>query len=501
MAQLESHPTMTAGTHPVRTYGGWRRTRGIGLFGSGPIATVVVLGAVLVPMLTASMSIRVALLLLPICAAVVLFTLLRVGGTPVGQVAVRRLTWTIAVARGRTRHRASCLTHHDQAWTLPGPLADTRLLSAPDGRGGTFGLVWNRRTGHLAATLRVAATSTWLVDGADADAWVSNWHSWLASLGYLPMVRSVAVTVDTAPESGTRLHDAVTPQLDPNAPADCLALVRELVHRSPAAAADIDTRITITFDPKAAATKLRDLDAATAEVSRQLTGLESAIGTCGVALLGRASAAQLAATVRAAYDPAARGELHRHLAQPAPADPDPASADAAVEWPQWAVAGPIGAEETWDAYRHDSGASITWGWHEAPRQQVTAGVLARLLSPGRFAKRVTLIYQPLSAGQAARVLEAQVNAAAFRDAYRRTQKRDESARDTADRLQAQRAAAEEAQGAGVVRVSMLVTATVATPELLTEAAADVESRADQSKINLRRLYGDQAFGFAATLPV
>ncbi|NLT55286.1 MAG: hypothetical protein GXX79_12155, partial [Actinomycetales bacterium] len=34
----------------VRTYGGWRRARGIGLFGAGPVGTVVVLGCVLVPM-------------------------------------------------------------------------------------------------------------------------------------------------------------------------------------------------------------------------------------------------------------------------------------------------------------------------------------------------------------------------------------------------------------------------------------------------------------------
>ena len=36
---------------------------------------------------------------------------------------------------------------------------------------------------------------------------------------------------------------------------------------------------------------------------------------------------------------------------------------------------------------------------------------------------------------------------------------------------------------------------------LAEAVSDVESRADQSKIRLRRLYGAQSAGFATTLPV
>jgi len=164
-------------------------------------------------------------------------------------------------------------------------------------------------------------------------------------------------------------------------------------------------------------------------------------------------------------------------------------------------AGPVGAVESWDSYRHDGAFSVTWGWHEPPRQRVTSGVLARMLSPSRFTKRVTLVYRPLPAGEAARVLEAQVNAAAFRDAYRRAQRRDETARDVADRAQAQRAAAEEAQGAGVVVMSLYVTATVTDQAALSAAAADVESRADQAKIRLRRLYGAQASGFAATLPV
>jgi len=215
------------------------------------------------------------------------------------------------------------------------------------------------------------------------------------------------------------------------------------------------------------------------------------LATCGVTVLGRARPAQLAGYVRAAFDPASRGEVQRILAA------DDPILDTALTWD---TAGPAGTEERWDTYRHDTGLSVTWGWQDAPRQQVTSAVLVRLLAPGRFPRRVTLVYRPLPAGTAARMLESQVNAAAFRDAYRRVQHRDESARDLADRLRAQRAAAEEAQGAGVVLLSLYVTTTAPGRELLTEAVADVEARADQSKIRLRRLYGSQAAGFAATLP-
>jgi hypothetical protein len=93
-----------------------------------------------------------------------------------------------------------------------------------------------------------------------------------------------------------------------------------------------------------------------------------------------------------------------------------------------------------------------------------------------------------------------VNAAAFREAYRRTQGRDATARDQADREQAVAAAREEALGAGVVLMSLYVTVTVTDPAELPAAIADVEARADQSKVRLRRMYGSQAAGFAVTLP-
>ena len=481
---------LTASRPAVRTYGGWRRARGIGLFGLGPGNTAVVLACVVVPMLLASVSLQWGAIVLPPAIATAGFTVMTFDGMTLAQLAQRRLSWWWSSRQSWTTYRATTVDEHERAWDLPGVLAPTKLLSARDDAGRPYGIVWNRRNGRLTVTFRCAATSTWLVDGKDAEAWISNWHSWLASLGYLPMVRSVAVTVDTAPEPGTALRDAVLPKLSDSAPQDVAHFIYQLVTRSPAASADVDTRVSITFDPARSSPRPANLDAAVDEVNRQLVGLESALMGCGVTVLGRATAQQLAGIVRTAFDPASRGDVERELIL-RPDDEGMLT---------WAEAGPVGAREEWGQYRHDTGTSVSWAWHEAPRQQVTSGVLARLLSPGRYARRVTMQYRPLSAGEAARVLESQVNAAAFREAYRRAQRRDETARDLADRAQAQRAAVEEAQGAGVVLMSLYVTTTVQDDDQLAAAAADVESRADQSKIRLRRLYGAQAAGFAETLP-
>lgn len=476
----------------ARTYGGWRRRRGLGLFGLGLTGTLVLLATIVVVLLTASISITALVYVLPPAATGIAVCLVRIGGIPVGLVVIQRVRWWRAASRGYTRYRAGVVVEHPRAFQLPGVLAPLSLLSAEDGFGSRYGLVWDRRTGLLTATLRVVPTSTWLANREDADGWVANWGGWLATLGAVPMVRWVTVCIDTAPEPGSTLADSVAATLDPTAPAPARAIMNELVDTAPGASADVDTTVSITFDPKASPAAPKDLTAAVTEVGRTLQGLESALGTTGVTVLGRATATDLAGTVRAAFDPASRGEVNRIVAaQRAGDDTDRLG---------WHDAGPVGAEELPDRYVHDSGHSVTWAWHEAPRSTVHADVLARLVSPTAWPKRVALQIRPFSSSQATRVLEAEVNAAVFRAQYRRRTGRDETARDEYDQARARQAAAEEAQGAGVVLVSMYVTVTVTNPADLPRAIASTEASADASKIRLRPLYRSQAAGFAVTLP-
>ncbi|KDA40860.1 hypothetical protein E0F15_10230 [Frankia sp. B2] len=476
---------------PVRTYGGWRRARGLGLMGLTTGQTLAALGMFALVLLAATIRPRALLVLGPPLAVLLGVTVARWDGIPLLHVLVQHVRWRYAVLRGWNRRDGGVLVAHPRAWQLPGVLAPMALVDVEDGAGGRYGLVWDRRTGLLTATIRVSATSTWLA-GSDADTWTASWGGWLASLGYLPAVRWVAVTVDTAPDPGTTLRDALLGTLDPAAPSVARQLVHDLV-ASPHTTADVDTRVSITFDPRFAPTRPAKVLDAAVEFSRTLIGLESALGGCGVTVLGRASAAELAGAVRVAFDPARRGEVIRLLE---------GSARGERRLLRWADAGPVAARETWDAYRHDSGLSTSWGWREAPRQLVHSDVLARLLAPGPWPTRVTMLYRPMLAGVAARTLETEVNAATFRALYRARTGRDATARDNADAAAAARAAREEAQGAGVVLMSLYATVTVdsSRPEDLPKAVADLEARADTAKIRLRRMYGAQAAGFAVTLP-
>jgi len=483
---------MTGANPPPRaTYGGWRRRRQMGLLGLGTTQTLILLGATALVLLLAAVNIGLLLVLGGPLAVTVGLAAASWDGVPLLHMVAQHIRWRWAVTRGWHRVATAVLVEHPHAWQLPGVLAPLELVDVENGAGGRFGLVWDRRTGIMTATVRVASTSTWLA-GSDADLWVASWGGWLAGLGYQPMVRWVTVTVDSAPDPGTTLADHVLGGLDLAAPQLARAVVADLVAAAPAAAADVDTRVSISFEPRAAPSRPTTVLDAAAEVSRTLWGLESALAGCGVTVLGRASAPELAGAVRVAFDPHARGEVARLLE---------GSAQDQQDLLRWADAGPVAAVESWDTYRHDGGLSTSWVWREAPRQQVHADVLARLVAPGPWPTRVSLLYRPLSAGAAARLLEQEVTAAAFRAGVRAKTGRDSTARDAVDAEAAARAAREEAQGAGVVLISLYVTVTVTDETDLPAAVADIEARADSAKIRLRRAHGGQSAAFATTLPV
>jgi hypothetical protein len=294
--------------HGPRDYGGWRLRRGIGLFGLGAAGTVAVLAALLVLIIVAAADPAALLYVAPPVLAGGGAGLARMGGAPLAFAALRRARWRYVSAREFTRYRVPVVAEHSPAYRQPGVLAPLALLDAEDGYGGRYGIVLDRRTGMMTATLRVIPASTWLANRADADTWVASWGGWLASLGYLPALRWVTVTIDTAPEPGSTLADSVAAALDPAAPLAARQIMGQLAAAAPAAAADVDTRVSITFDPKSSPSAPADLTEAAAETGRMLHGLESALGTCGVAVLGRATAAEIGGIVRTAFDPAARGE-------------------------------------------------------------------------------------------------------------------------------------------------------------------------------------------------
>jgi hypothetical protein len=475
----------------VRTYGGWRRRRSIGLFGLGLNATLILLGGLVVLMLSGMFAPMFALYFLPVMAVAFLLAAVPVRGESMLSFLLSRLRWWWAKVLGHTRYRAGVMVEHPRAFQLPGVLAPVTLLSCEDGRGGRFGLAWNRRLGHMTATVLVTSNSVWLAEPADVDTWVANWHQWLASLGYMPWVQWVTVTVESRPAPGSALRRSVEADIDPQSPAAARRIMRDLVLNSPTVSAQVETRISLTYDPRKFPVAPKDRMEAAVEISGYLNQIETSLASTGVSVLGRATPEQLVAMVRTAYDPTVVSDFSSMLS-------DKPEEIGTVDWTD---ATPVEAEVHHDRYTHDSGTSVSWIWQEAPRTHVTSTVLAELLSPTRWVKRTTLLFRPWPAAAAARALEHQNAAAQYKSDLSARVRHRVSARDRQDVAYAQQAAREETRGAGLVQVSLYTTATVDAEEKLQQAVAHTESAAETSRIRLRRAWGSQDVAFATTLPL
>ena len=221
-----------------RTYGNWRRARGFGIGSLSPGQTYTLAGAVGVPLVALNISVQAGLALIPVAALVAAAMLVRIGGQSLVDVITRRVRFTRARSAGWTELSGGLLTDHPRGQDLPGPMATVVPLDTDDGRGGRQGLLWDRRTGRLTVVIPVSPVGLDLANREQADAWVASWGGFLADLGYQPMVRHVAVTVDTAPSGGTTLRDYLNGRIDPTAPAAARQVMHELAAATPATSAD-----------------------------------------------------------------------------------------------------------------------------------------------------------------------------------------------------------------------------------------------------------------------
>ena len=339
---------------------------------------------------------------------------------------------------------------------------------------------------------------------------------WLAKLGHEANLEACSVTVETAPDPGSRLAAEVEAMLTGDAPALSRAMLTETAASYPHGSAAVTAYVTLTFSARRVShseaegvmgtgggsqakrtPSVRSPEEMAAQIGRRLPLLLHQLRSVGAGTGAAMTASEVAETVRVAYDPAAATLLDRARAQQArQLTPHQAPAPLVA----WQDAGPIAQVESWDHLRHDSGASITWQMVDVPHGAVQSRILEQLLEADEHLarKRVTLIYRPHDPASAARVADADVRTAVGRASLR---KGEVKAGESLALASARQCASEQAAGAGLTRFSMLVTATVDDPAKLAQAAEVIDQLGPACQLRLRRCYFGQAAAFTAALGV
>ncbi|HET6794962.1 MAG TPA: SCO6880 family protein, partial [Acidimicrobiales bacterium] len=234
---------------------------------------------------------------------------------------------------------------------------------------------------------------------------------------------------------------------------------------------------------------------AAAEVSAELRLLAGRVASADLAVAGPLSPAEVAGVLREAFDPAARDLLGaRSVTAPAsatPGDNGPAPANAT----------PLARCTGWDHYQTEDAWHATYWVAEWPRLEVGADWLAPLMLVRTAGIRtVSLIMEAVPPALAVRRVERDVLGHEVDAQQRSRWGFATTARHSREHEGALRREQELVSGYVDVRFAGFVAVTGATRHQLDEACRDVEQAAVQSHLDLRRLYGQQAEAFVATLP-
>lgn len=474
------------------TYGNWRKPQSSGLLGLGTIGTIGLFGALILLVLV--------VMLVGLFEALVLFGVLSLvflgmvtkdrHGRSLFTRGIIRSGWWFARQRGQHLYRSGPLGRAEWGThQLPGVAAGMRLREYQDSYERPFALLYTPATTTYTVVIGTEPDGASLVDQEQVDSWVADWGNWLANLSEEPSIRAASVTIETAPDPGSRLRREVRTNMDPNAPAFAQAVLNETVDLYPAGSSHVHAYIALTFAASSrSGGRKRNFDEMARELGSRLPGLTGDLQATGAGAASPLTAQELCEVVRTAYDPAIAPLIEE--------------AHANGEDPElsWSDVGPSAAEASWEGYRHESAFSVSWGMTEAPRGVVQSSVLTKLLQPhGEIArKRVTLLYRPIDPARAAALVESDLNAAQFVSG---AQRGGPSARQSRAYKAAKATADEEAAGAGLVNFGMVVTATVTDLERIADARAAIDNLGGASRVRLRLAYGSQDSAFAAGLPL
>ncbi len=405
--------------------------------------------------------------------------LVRAGGRLPAEWAVVGATFALRHARGTARYRHQL---GRTAARLPAHMSGIRILEIATDRG-TVGLV--RDGTRLVAILEVTAEPIMLAGSAELAGRRAAWGGVLAGLARpgSPVVRVQWVARTQAiggPARGAYLDAGLVPRRAEHAVASYL----EVVDRIGDAAQDYVLTIALGIDagrrPGTAAAQYA-LDAA-AELDAQLRS----------AGLGRArlvGAGEVQTILRAAGDPAdddaGRRPAEDGVAPPADAE-DP---------------GPMASQEDWGTLRTDATWHASFWISQWPRGEIDADALAPLVLAGRPGRTVSVVMEPRDPVRAVREAEhSRVRHRADDELRQRAgfvgsvrRRRQQAAISAQER--------ELADGHAAYRFAGYLTVSAATPQALEDACRELAAAAPLAHCEVRRLWGEQAAGRAATLPL
>jgi hypothetical protein len=374
----------------------------------------------------------------------------------------------------------------------PATVKGVRIIEVPYEQR-AIGVLAEQRRRRLTAVLACRVMAFALLDPEAQERRLARWGLVLSGAAGTP-IRRIQWLERTAPAQGDELARWLHDEHDPRIPLRGTPMIEsylELIGATTRAAQEHEVLVAVQIDARRGGDRGRGgraagVDALIEETERVAHGIEAA----EVTVLGALGAGQLGRALRTAFDPYARAELAALEA----ADP---SRDGLAEANAW----PLGAREHWDHYRADGALHATFWIAQWPRVDVSPMFMDALLGRSGVVRTVAVTFEPIPPERSTREAETAIT----RDRADRELRHRFGQAETARQRQAQEAAArreaELAAGHAEVRLTGFVTVSGRDPDELRRACADVHEQAVRARLELHRMYGQQADAFAFTLPL
>jgi len=392
-------------------------------------------------------------------------------GVTGGRFAARRIS-------GRTRYRRRD-GHPDR---LPAHLDGVRILEVATDRG-LIGVV--RDGDRLVIALAIDAEPMMLSGDAEAAVRRAAWGGVLAGLARPGAAVSRVQWIARTHRLGPRAQSAFVPP-DPNdtAPAAAVESYLDLVSRIGSESREYALTLTLAVDRHRG-----NVGVAVQEVLDAAAELCDQIHATGLGSARLLDPSALASELRSAGDDDLDDDLaaspHGGVALP------PAPTDI----------GPMGVAESWGDVRCDGIWHAVFWISQWPHGEVAGDVLAPLVLAGPVMRSIAIVMEPRDPARAVREAEhARLRDVADDDLRERAgfirtvrRSRQQSAVSAQER--------ELADGHAAYRFTGYVAVAAASREGLDDACRELAVAATQARCEVRRVWGDQAAGLAAVLPL
>jgi len=477
---------MTDTGTPMTVHFARRPRRGLLLGLSAPrVVCLAVAVGVLIPAMFTAGALGGALTL-PLWGGLVALAFVRVGGRIAVEAAPTAAHYLLRRASGQTRYRVRPSRPRPAGTlALPGDGASLRFLV--DDHGGAA--ILHDMHAQTLTVVGVVSHPAFVLLSADEQARrVHAWGSALAAVAASGTGTRLQVLELTLPDSGRGIIGWWDTH---RASADSSTLAadayEELMRTRVVGSASHRTLIALSLDLRKSRTWIRQtgrgLRGAVAFLRQEVASLEASVRAAELRVGSWLDEADLAATLRTAYDPGFALQNPRPTAK-------------------LATAGPVAVDEHWDYLRHDSSFSAVLWISEWPRVSAPTFFLHALVFQPGIRKTLSLTFEPIPVDAAMR----DIRKAKVEYATEAAQKAKIGAiADLSDTVEREDVIDRERAliaGHADIRFTGLLTVTAPTREELEGAVAEVSRAAIQCGCETRRLSGQQARAFtAAALPL